>query len=228
MSKVGKRGLEIMRNASWYNSWIFSFISPYISGDILEIGGGIGNFTPLLLNNGSVVSIDIKKEYLPKIKKTTRGRAKVGIGDIEKGKYFFGQKKFDTAICLNVLEHINGHKNALKNMYKLLKKDGHLCLLVPTHQFFFGKMDKNLGHYRRYSKNNLKTLVRKAGFEVIMTKYLNPVGGLGWFINSRILKRETVSSKQVRLFDWLARPFLLLEKYYDPPFGLSVLIIARK
>lgn len=228
MDKIGFEGLEIMKSASWYNNWLFSFVSPYLSGNILEIGGGIGNFTSLLLNNGRIVSIDIKSEYLPKIKKATKERARVGFGDIEKSKYFFGQEKFDSAICLNVLEHINDHKRALKNMYKLLKKGGYLCLLVPAHYSLFGKMDENLGHYRRYSKNNLKTLVRKTGFEVIITKYLNPAGGLGWFLNSRILKREIVSSKQIRLFDWLARPFLLLEKYYDPPFGLSVLIIAKK
>lgn len=228
MDKVGKRGLEIMRASSWYNSWIFSFISPYVFGNILEIGGGIGNFTSLLFNNGRVVSIDIKSEYLPIIKRATRGQAQVGIGDIEKGKYFFGRKKFDSAICLNVLEHVNDHKRALKNMYKLLKKGGHLCLLVPAHQFLFGKMDENLGHYRRYSKSKLKTLVRKAGFEVLRIRYLNPIGWLGWFLNSRILKEETVPAGQIGIFDRLARPFLVLEKFYDPPFGLSVLIIGRK
>ncbi len=228
MDWVGSKSLEIMKSATSYNKWVFSFIEPYISGDILEIGGGIGNFTPLLLNNGRVVSIDIRKEYLPKIKKVTKGLAQVGLGDIEKNKYWFGGKKFDSAICLNVLEHIDDHKKALRNMYGLLKKGGYLCLLVPAHQLFFGKMDENLGHYRRYSKNSLKTLLRNTGFKIIKTKYLNPLGGLGWLLNSRVTKRKMVPVNQVKFFDWFARPFLLLEKYYDPPFGLSVLIIGKK
>jgi len=158
---TGKTTLEIMNEAQWYNRWVFSFISPHLRGEILEVGVGIGNFAIMLAQKGNVTAIDIDKGYLQTLKSHLKN-VEVGYGNVESGKYFFKNKKFDSIVSLNVVEHIKEDKKALKNMNALLKKGGKLVLLVPAYRLLFSNFDRKLGHYRRYSKNEVKDLVESA------------------------------------------------------------------
>lgn len=224
--KIGAETLKIMRIVNWYNNWLFSQVKENLSGEILEVGAGIGNFTSLLKTCGKVTAIDIEREYITKLKKI-KG-VKVGFGDIEKGSYFFGNRKFDSIVCLNVLEHIERDDAALKNMYRLLEKGGRLILLVPAHQWAYGRLDEELGHFRRYDKNLLEKRMRKAGFEIKSTHYLNWIGIVGWFINAKVLRKKILPKPQLVFFDWIARFLLRIEEIVHLPFGLSVLAIGEK
>lgn len=228
MDKVGRHTLEVMRLASWYNDWLFSFVKPYLGKEVLEIGAGIGNFTGLLLQDASLWAIDINEEYVNKLNKEFGREAKVGYGDVEKGKYFFKKKKFDTVICMNVLEHIKNDDKALKNMYSLLKMGGTLLLLVPANQFAFGGLDENLGHIRRYSKKEIMEKLEDVGYRIRTIRFLNFFGIWGWFLNSKLIKKSLLPENQLRLFDKLCPPFLNLEKFIEPPLGLSIFIVAEK
>lgn len=215
--KTGAKTLEIMSKADWYNNWLFEQIKKYLKGDILEVGAGIGNFTSRLKEYGDVVTID----YDPRYKNAS-------YGDIEKGKYFFGNKKFDTIVCMNVLEHIKDDRRALDNMRRLLRKKGRLVLLVPAHSWAYGEMDEALGHFRRYSKKEITKKILDSKFSILNSRYLNWSGLIGWFVNGRIFRRKIIPIDQLGIFDKLARPFLLLEKIFEPPAGLSVLVIGEK
>lgn len=155
-------------------------------------------------------------------------RFKVRYGDVEKGKYFFKNKKFDTIVCLNVLEHIKDDKKALDNMYGLLNNNGKLVLLVPSHNLLYSKYDKLLGHFRRYNISKLISKIRCAGFETVDVRYINWWGALGWLFYLKLLNKEEFPEKEVGIFDILGRIFLWPEKFVKPRFGLSVLAMARR
>lgn len=225
---TSQQTLESMSQAAWFNRWTVKKFSSLLRGNILEVGCGIGSFTPLLKSYGKVWAIDINKEYIGKTKESIGDDTRVGIGDIEIGKYFFGKQKFDTIVCLNVLEHISDDNKALKNLYKLLKKEGFLILLVPAHQFLFGQIDLSIGHFRRYSKNKLANKLKKIGFSIIQSKILNFLGSIGWFIEGKILKQEKIEESKIRIFNFLAPFFLTVEDLVEPPVGTSILIIAQK
>lgn len=223
-----KQTLESMSQAVWYNKWTMRKFLPYLSGDILEVGCGIGNFTAYLTNYGNVWACDVEKNYIDQTKTLLDRQVKVGFGDIEKGEYFFIRKKFDTIICLNVLEHIKDDMKALKNLYDLLKDGGHLILLVPAHMFLYGEIDKSIGHYRRYNKIRLNILMKDLGFKIIKSQNLNFLGALGWWFSSKLLGKSIVEENKIKMFNMVA-PFVLpLENIIEPPFGTSVLIIAQK
>ncbi len=218
MDKVGHKTLEIMKKAAWYNGWLLKQIKGHLQGEILEVGAGSGNFTKSLSKFGSITTIDYDRDY-----------KNSGFGDIEKGKYFFGNKrKFDVIVCMNVLEHIKDDNRALKNMFSLLNKHGKLILLVPAHMWAYGQMDKQLGHFRRYKTQLVEERMEKVGFKIVENRYLNWLGLMGWFVNAKVLKRKVIPEGQLELFDKIARPLLLLEKFITPPFGLSVLAIGQK
>lgn len=224
----GKQTLESMSQAVWYNKWTMRKFLPYLSGDILEVGCGIGNFTDFLFHCGNVWAIDIEKEYIKQIKQPEKVKAKVGFGDIEKGKYFFSKRKFDSIICLNVLEHIKDDKKALKNMYNLLEKNGFLILIVPAYDFLFGEIDISIGHYRRYNKVKLSKLLTNIGFKIIKSRILNMFGAIGWWFAAKLFADNSVGKAKVKLFNAVAPVILPIEDLIEPPFGTSILIIAQK
>lgn len=226
---IGEETLESMNLASSYNNWILKHFKKYLHGAILEVGCGIGNFTQALSKYGKVTAIDINKEYIKRLKLTGVHDVEYGVGDIEKGRYFFGGSKvFDTIICLNVLEHIKNDEEALKSLYHLLKPKGVLVLLIPGHQFIYGEIDKNIGHFRRYDKGSLVGNLRALGFSITKARRLNLLGAVGWFISGKIFKNKEVGKRKVRFFNFLSPVFLLIEKFIETPLGTSVLIIASK
>lgn len=224
----GQLTLESMSMAPRYNKWILKKFDKYLKGDILEVGSGIGNFTKLLVRYGNVWASDISKEYLNKIKTEVPEIKGIGIADIEKAKYFFKNQRFDAIVCLNVVEHIQKDDQALLNLYKLLKPKGVLILIVPSGMSLYGKIDEAIGHFRRYDKNKLEKKVHKLGFKVLQKRVLNFVGGIGWWGSGKLLKQSTVRKGNVRIFNIVSPVFLFLERFWEPPFGTSVFMIARR
>jgi len=227
MDKIGEQTLKIMKKADWYNNWLFLLIKPYLGQKILEVGAGLGNFTQQLSSAGMVTAIDIDKTYLNRLGKVHKGMSS-GYGNIETGEYFFENKSFDSAVCLNVIEHIEDDEKALKNINKLLEKKGKLIVFSPAHKWAYGTLDKYLGHVRRYTKEELIKKFENSGFKVVRVKYLNWLGLLGWYVNGRLLKKKIIPENQLNIFDKVSRPFLLLETLFEPPFGLSILIVGEK
>jgi hypothetical protein len=114
-------------------------------------------------------------------------------------------------------------------MHGLLAPGGRLVLLVPAFQFLYGTVDRALGHYRRYTRNNLLPLMRQAGFVIEQSFYMNVVGMAGWFWNNRIVKLTQESKQQIGFFDrGIAPAAEFFERMLPPPIGLSLIAIGRK
>ncbi len=220
----------IMEKAKWYNKWLYSFIKPHLGKRNLEISAGIGNFTEILTaDNFLVDATDIEEKYLRLLKNRFQAKnVNVIRLNLEKKSVQIKSNYYDAAICLNVLEHIKNDKGALKIIYRRLKIGGRLILLVPAHRILYGSLDINLGHKRRYTRDELRKKLKSAGFKTEKTRYLNFIGAFGWFLNSKILKREIVSETQVILFDKLTRPLLQVEKIIKLTSGLSLFVVAKK
>lgn len=224
---TGASTLESMSQARFYNKWTLRKFEKYLKGEILEIGCGIGNFTLTLSKYGNVTAIDIDQKLIKQLTDKKNVEINAGFGDIEKGEYFFKERFFDTIVCINVLEHIKNDTRALKNIFKLLKKDGNLILLVPVYNFLYGEIDKAVCHYRRYNPKSLIKEIETMGFNVISSRKLNFFGAIGWFISGRILKNKQITERKIRLFN-LISPFLYFENLIEPIIGTSILIIAKK
>ena len=114
----------------------------------------------------------------------------------------------DTVVCLNVLEHIEDDAVGLRNIASVLPPGGRAIILVPQDQSIYGTLDEVLGHFRRYSEEELRSKMEAAGFEVERVLHFNRVTRPGWFFNGRILKRTHFSRFQLWIFDrmvWLWR-----------------------
>jgi glycosyltransferase involved in cell wall biosynthesis/predicted SAM-dependent methyltransferase len=222
--------LQRMKKLHRYNQWIFSIFRPFLGRRVLEIGSGIGNITKFLLDRDLIIATDMDPKYLALLKNTFGKYRKfmverLDISGTEVERY--QSHHLDSVVCFNVLEHIEQDEKALKNIFNFLEPGGRLLLLVPSHPWLYGRLDQHLGHRRRYRKEELKNKLETAGFRVIFLKYFNRIGILGWFLNSRIIRRERLPSLQLRIYNLLV-PMFKLEKFFPLPFGTSLLAVAEK
>lgn len=231
-SSAGLRTLRIMEGAGTYNTWLFKQCKPFLGKKVMEVGAGVGNITKFLLDHNTVVATDIAEEYVNELRTKFAHFSNVKVDKLDLTQTASVDKlravtDVDTILSMNMLEHIEQDTLALENMFRILPSDGRLVLLVPAGQWLYSDLDRNLEHYRRYDKSSLTKQLQTVGFKVEHSTHLNALGAIGWFFNGRLLRRQLIPSRQVRLFDFVV--FLLgMERWIHPPFGLSLLLIARK
>lgn len=71
----------------------------------------------------------------------------------------------------DVLEHIDNTALFLEEIYRVLKPEGFLIITVPAGQYLFSNYDLSIGHFRRYSKTELKRSLEVSGFNPKVIKY---------------------------------------------------------
>jgi len=225
-----EHSLRFLATVSNYNRSIFRAIEDSIGGDILEVGCGTGNITEFLLARGRVTAIDLDEGFVDYARDRFRDEPSLTVlqGDILRPPAAIEPEGFDTAVCLNVLEHIEDDEEALANMADLLAPGGRAIILVPALPLLFGTIDAALGHVRRYTRRELSDRIRRQGLALRRIRFLNALGALGWFMSGKILRRRIIPERQARIFDRLVPLLGAIERLIPPPFGQSLLAVAEK
>ena len=204
--------LDALAGAQRFNRWMADTIQPYIGKRVLEAGAGIGNLTRLLPpKRERYIAADIEPEYLARLhaRYQHRPRMEVRHCDLSNPADFEALAgTVDTVVCLNVLEHVEDELASLRNIYTALEPGGRAVVLVPCGQEIFGSLDTALGHFRRYSREELQQKMEQAGFRVERIIDFNRISRPAWYVTGHLLKRKTISRFQLYFFDrlvWLWR-----------------------
>jgi SAM-dependent methyltransferase len=229
----GVKELEIMALAVNYHRWTQSVIQPYVGQRILEVGGGLGSLSQHWEDRERLVILDYDGTCTQHLRSRFRGRPNIRVfdGDILDPALpaQLVDERLDTVVCINVLEHIEHDRTALRHMYAALQPGGHLVLLVPAHPSLYGTLDELVGHYRRYAKSECIAKVAEAGFEVKLATYFNSLGAVGRFFIGRVRKQQSTGRGQVQFYDRYVVPVLQqVESRVSPPFGQSLIVVGRK
>jgi 2-polyprenyl-3-methyl-5-hydroxy-6-metoxy-1,4-benzoquinol methylase len=219
--------LRQMAAARRFNRWMADQIAPLVRGSVLEIGAGIGNLTEFLMPCADrYVAMDTEPEHLAELAR--RFNVQAVLCDAADARSFDSFRNcFDTVVCLNVLEHIPDDCTTLANIRDALHPAGTAIVLVPQCQAVFGALDEVLGHERRYSKTELVAKMTAAGFRLEHVIEFNRATLPGWFLNSRILRRRTLSSVQLRIFDFLVPLWRKLDRFWPWP-ATSLIAIGKR
>ena len=212
-----------------YRKAIIKEFQGVLKGDILEIGAGIGQISESILELKqveSLVGIEPEEAFqrgfrarLPNIRLVAGTTADINP-----------EEQYDSAIMVNVLEHIEADEEELARIHSLLKpRDGAICILVPARQEIYSKLDAHFGHFRRYDKPMLRVKLERAGFQIEELHYFNMIGYFAWALRYKLLRGMDFDINQVRLFDRMIFPptNLLETSVLRPPFGQSLIAIAR-
>jgi SAM-dependent methyltransferase len=211
-----------------YNRWMFERLRRWIGASVLEIGSGIGNLSAFLVDRERLVLTDTREEYLSRLRQRFAGRPNVSVARLylpDDDRAVAGQR-FDTVICLNVLEHVDDDISALHAIRRLLGPGGRLVLLVPALQALYGTIDRALGHHRRYKRDGLADLLRATGYTLAHIEYFNLAGIPGWWWAGRVVRRETIPGGSLRLYDALV-PLFRLERFIPWRVGQSLIAIGE-
>jgi len=235
LDKEGFETLNTLAGADRFNQWMFDTIRPFIKGRVFEAGSGIGNISGLLLNTGGqVVLSDYSAPYRQMLEEKFSAHPHfAGVLDMDLEDKKFDEKfaayfnTFDTVIALNVIEHVKEDGLAIVNCKKLLKEGGHLIVLVPAYQLLYNRFDKELGHYRRYSKKEMQRLV-SPHLSIVQCRSFNLAGILGWFVSGTILKNKVIPSYQMDVYNTLVPLFKILDSMVSHRIGLSVWLVGKK
>jgi len=232
------KGLSSLSN---YRKYQYNVISKYIGNNILEVGSGDRSFTKEIVadkpNAERIISIEPSPVLFGEHKDNFQFPSSVSffpedLFNVTPDTY----GKFDTAIFIHVLEHIEKHKEAIDHTATLLKPGGHVLIEVPALPFLNSRHDEMLGHYRRYTKKVMRSVINTDIYEIVRIGYNDPIGVFGSLLYFKLLKIKLKSGKGTSLiknqgsfYDKYIIPFeQKIEKYVNFPFGLCLTAILKK
>jgi SAM-dependent methyltransferase len=208
-------------------SLIFQNMSNFDRIKVLEFGAGLGTLADIVRKKYklSPTCVEIDKSFL-KILSERGFKSFQSLPDL-------AGEKFDFIYSSNVLEHIDDDLSALHSLNNQLEPEGKLVLYVPALKFLYSSHDRSIGHYRRYSRTEIKEKLKKAGFEIDSISYNDVLGVIAWFIlrfKRKNVTNSTIQNNSLRIYDDFVFPIsrALDSIGFKRLFGKNLLIVATK
>ncbi len=236
MKTVDIQDLEKLEKKHWWHiskrEAILSCAKKFAkkSDYVLEIGAGSGSLLSALAPFGKPVAVDMSEAAI--VACQSKGIKETYLAKFED---FTTDKKFGVIIAADIIEHIENDREAIAKIKNLLEPGGICIIHVPAFQFLYSYWDKRMGHYRRYSLPAIKNLLTSAGFDIELATYR-----LEFFMPLVALFRKITKPSEKSDFDQISfmngifltisrlELFFINNLSINMPFGLSVLLIARK
>lgn len=227
-----------MRDMCHYPRYLLRHVEPVLGKRVLEIGVGHGQYTRELRRQGrTVLATDVDAACVAQIAEHFAHDTQVLAAsiDLREQASIASHRSFlaDSVLCLNVLEHIEDDMSALGWLRETVAASASLALIVPAHQRLYGRMDREAGHYRRYTRGSLGNLMENAGWHVERMRYVNLAGAAGWWYHNRVRTdaglTDTAVNSQMRAADrWLPKFAVITDPLFGGLLGLSVVAWGRK
>ena len=228
--EYGSNILVGMSAVPHFNRWMGDTVRPHVGARVLEVGAGIGNLTRTLLPRDYYTVSDVNPHYLDFLRNFAEGKPYMDVRRVDltcRDDFLALAGRYDTAICLNVLEHVEDEAGALQNIRLALEPGGRAIILVPQNPSLYGTLDEVLGHKRRYTRAGLRATIEAQGFHVDQTLDFNRATTPAWQMNGQLLKRRHFSKPQLKAVNLLTWLFRRLDSVL-PWQGASLIAVARR
>jgi SAM-dependent methyltransferase len=212
---------------------VAELLLPYLGESTLDVGAGLGAVTQYLAPGRRLVATDLADSCLSALRERFKDAPNVEVRRMDL-RHMDIAETFDSAVLVNVLEHIEDDRGALCALSERLNAGGNCVIYVPAFNWLYGDMDRDLGHYRRYSARRLAGVAREAGLHPTVLCYANLLAIPAWAVYAR---RKTGQSqgdvdsaqRNLNLWERIGVPVTrALEQRVQPPIGLNLLCVARK
>jgi len=228
-SYVGSE-LELFAAASNWKAYWSSKARPYIEGDVLEVGAGIGSNTPFLDSGNCKRWLCLEPDPALTAQLSTTfhrnggGQYETMCGTLESVN---PDQLFDTIIYIDVLEHIADDREELNAAAGRLRPGGRVIVLSPAHPWLFTPFDAEIGHFRRYNRTMIES-ISPAGSALERLIYLDSVG-LAASAANLFLRQSMPTKEQLRFWDrWMVPVSRVLDKILLHSIGKSIMAVWRK
>jgi SAM-dependent methyltransferase len=223
--------LELFAGAHNWKSYWSSQIRPFVVGDTIEVGAGIGANTRYLDRDGNRrwVCLEPDSSLIAQLTEnlaqtTSSRRYEIVCGRIQT---LDDTQEFDTIIYIDVLEHIENDREELEAAASHLRGSGRIIVLCPAHEWLFSPFDTAIGHYRRYDRPRLRSIApTRLRLEKMM--YLDSAGLILSIANRLLLRQSMPTEAQLYFWDqWIIPTSRVLDKCLLNSIGKSIVAIWR-
>ena len=210
-------------------------VSPGPSGRVLDAGCGSGGNLGTYAGQGEVLGVDMDLEALEHA--LGRGYRAVGVASL--GGLPFRDGTFDLVCATDVVEHLDGDVEALRELRRVTAPGGHLLVTVPAYRWLWSDSDVQLGHRRRYTAPEVQQRCREAGWTVGRTSYFNtvllpPIATVRWlrqrrgsaFAPTELAQTGPAANRVLRLP--MALEARLIGAGVRLPAGVSIACLCRR
>lgn len=224
--------LELFQHALRWKKYFAKHVRRHLGARVLEVGAGIGETMPYICTDAvsEWVCLEPDESFCQQIEVAIADHSVPAVCSVVNGTLdaIDESAAFDTVLYMDVLEHIEQDREELAKAMRVLRPGGKIIVLSPAHQFLFSKFDESIGHFRRYSLQNLTELCPE-GMTVRSAKYLDSLGMLASLANRVLLRQSMPGLKQVLCWDRVIVP---ISRWIDPLFffrlGKSVFVVFEK
>jgi ubiquinone/menaquinone biosynthesis C-methylase UbiE len=203
---------------------------------LLDLGCGTGGSLGLLRRFGRVVGLDASPDALA-FAARKQPDVPLVLGDAQ--KLPFASDCFDLVAVLDVLEHLPDDRQALREIWRVLKPKGFVLFTVPAFMSLWSVHDIALGHYRRYLPSELLAKLREAKLTVRHWSFaicpLLPAVFVFRKVQNWWMQGKEAATALIELPDPLNRTLIALLKLeasvltrFRLPFGVSIVGVAQK
>jgi SAM-dependent methyltransferase len=213
---------------NWKKYWS-SRLLPYLQGDVLEVGAGIGANSQLLRSSRQRrwVCLEPDAQLLAQARSALAGdlECEFVAGTVAE---LDARERFDAILYIDVLEHIEDDAAEFRRVTPHLKAGAKLIILSPAHAWLFSPFDAAIGHYRRYTRKTLLAATAP-GLALERVLYLDACGLLASLGNRLLLRQDLPTLKQILFWDRVLVP---MSRWVDPlcrfQVGKSILAVWTK
>jgi len=187
---------------------------------ILDAGCGSGRNMVELASLGTVTGVELSATSVT----LARERA---VGEVIEGSVLempFETDSFDLAVSLDVIEHLDQHLEALRELRRVVAPGGALLVTVPAYGWLWSGHDEINHHFRRYTRRSLQRVAQQAGWQQVRTTYFNSLL-LPVAIVLRALDRWSSKTTESSLDLWV--PPEPVNRLFELPLDLESALIGR-
>jgi SAM-dependent methyltransferase len=225
--------LELFSHAQNWKRYWRSIILPFLRGDVLEVGAGMGTNTRLLRNEQQLrwVCLEPDARLLEQFRNSLCHNPLAQQCELRQGIVadLPPTEKFDVLIYIDVLEHIPDDATELKRAAAHLNERGRMIVLSPAHAWLFSPFDAAIGHCRRYTKRSLQRAGQSSELQLERLIYLDSCGLFASAGNRLLLRRSMPTLQQILFWDRILVPCSrALDRCFGRKLGKSILGIWQK
>jgi SAM-dependent methyltransferase len=152
---------------------------------IIEAGCGWGtNLSELEKAGYTVTGLDVSRNALARLDRDERTLIEADLSkDLPPNT-----PEYDVVLALDVIEHIDDDRGAVRRIAQLTKPGGYVIISVPALPELFSEFDRVQGHRRRYTPESLKNAIAGSGLEIVQIFWWGQ-----WM--ARLLRKRTTATR---------------------------------